>query len=118
LRRRKPIRLPLGQKTQKEEHTMDTICDLMQARQDLITAERLGLPVAQVRTVNALEREHEHYERDEPFHVEIHGGGRYVEVCYLDCDDIHRTVSVRADGSLDWTCGGAFPELAALENPA
>lgn len=97
---------------------MSTIQELLQWREDLRTAERLGLPIEQVSTVNALEREHKRYEQNEPFHVEIHRGGAYVEVVYTDADDIQRTVSVRADGRLDWTCGGAFPELAKWNTPA
>jgi hypothetical protein len=93
---------------------MKTIQQLMQERENIITAERTGYTVEQVRTLNALERSHDRATAADrfgvgariagPFKVEHDERLNLPRVSWLD--DEHGfpyDAVVLADGSLDYT---------------
>ena len=79
---------------------METLQDLMRERNELRLAERTGLTKEQVHRLNLLEATDAWEERG------------VLLASYKDDNDHEWLVAVAEDGSLDYTAGGCFPELA------
>jgi hypothetical protein len=78
----------------------DTLTHWLRERQEMLLAEQTGYTKEQVHTLNNLEADCAQKDRG------------LLYAMYRDGNDNHWTVVIREDGSIDYTAGGAFPELA------
>jgi hypothetical protein len=78
--------------------------DIFRELSEIRTANALDLPLRVVQTLNVLERNSDNGEVE----VKIEPGRVEVE---WECEGFNWVAFVRPDGSLDYTLGGALPEL-------